>query len=264
MHRKLGQTELYVSLIGLGTVKFGRNQAVKYPTTFQLPSDAEISHLLKQAFDMGINLLDTAPAYGQSEERLGTCLKKMGNRHEWIIASKCGENFKDGISSFDFSKEALIGSVNRSLKLLHTDYLDVMLIHSNGDDINIINNHEVFVTLSDLKKAGKIRAFGMSTKTIDGGKLAVQHSDVVMVTYNPIEAHEQPVIAYANQLNKGILIKKALASGHINKISQTENPIQKSIAFILKEEGVHSIVIGTLHPYHLKEIVCYAMEIIQS
>jgi len=260
MHRKLGQTEINVSLIGLGTVKFGRNQALKYPTIDELPSDAEILNLLQQTFDMGINLLDTAPAYGKSEERLGLCLKKMGNRHDWIIASKCGENFKDGISSFDFSKNALIESVDNSLKVLHTDYLDIMLIHSNGDDVKIIKNDEVFETLSDLKKTGKIRAFGMSTKTIEGGKLALQYSDVAMVTYNPIETKEKTVIAYAHQLKKGILIKKALASGHIDKISQFENPVKKSITFILKEEGVHSIVIGTLHAHHLKEIINYASE----
>jgi len=69
--RALGATGLEVSALGLGTVKFGRNTGVKYPAGFELPSAAEIGELLAVARDLGINLLDTAPAYGSSEERIG-------------------------------------------------------------------------------------------------------------------------------------------------------------------------------------------------
>ena len=69
--RMLGNTGIEVSIISLGTVKFGRNQGVKYPKLFNLPTDAEIAALLHDAKQLGINLLDTAPAYGKSEERLG-------------------------------------------------------------------------------------------------------------------------------------------------------------------------------------------------
>ncbi|HEX2548731.1 MAG TPA: aldo/keto reductase, partial [Gammaproteobacteria bacterium] len=162
------------------------------------------------------------------------------------------------ISSFDFSKDATIKSVDHSLQALQTDYLDLILVHSDGNDIEIIQNNEIFETLAELKKIGKIRHFGMSTKTVEGGKLALEKSDVAMVTYNPIDTQEREVIAYAHQLQKGILIKKALASGHIDKISQNENPIKKSMEFILKEPGVHSIVIGTLNMEHLKEVIHYA------
>ena len=65
--RPLGATGLQVSPLGLGTVKFGRNQGVKYPQAFNLPSDREALALLELAWDLGINLLDTAPAYGESE-----------------------------------------------------------------------------------------------------------------------------------------------------------------------------------------------------
>lgn len=67
--RSLGQTGIEVSCLGLGTVKFGRNQEVKYPNNFSLPEDKQISALLDQAKGFGINLLDTAPAYGSSEQR---------------------------------------------------------------------------------------------------------------------------------------------------------------------------------------------------
>ena len=65
--------------------------------------------------------------------------------------------------------------------------------------------------------------------------------------------------AGAHQLKKGIFIKKALASGHVDKIS-TESPVKKSIEFILREPGVSSIIIGTLNIQHLEEVVRYALE----
>jgi len=247
---KLGRTEIRVSPIGLGTVKFGRNAQVNYPLPFQLPSDDAILTLLKVAADLGINLLDTAPAYGVSEERLGKLLKN--ERQHWIISTKVGEEFdeKSG-SQFDFSEKATRHSIERSLKRLQTDYLDIVLVHSNGEDKKIIEETAILSTLAELKKQGLLRAFGLSTKTLEGGLLAVDHSDVVMVTYNPIHTTEQPVIAHAHQKGKGVLIKKALASGHVQKIPG-DNPVLSAMRFILQEPGVSSIILGTLNPLHLQ------------
>jgi len=86
----LGQTGLEVSRLGLGTVKFGRNQEVRYPNSFVLPSDQEIIDLLELAHSLGINLLDTAPAYGSSEQRIG---RLLNNRADWVICTKVGEEF---------------------------------------------------------------------------------------------------------------------------------------------------------------------------
>lgn len=248
----LGQTKMLVSQIGLGTVKFGRNQGVKYPHPFKIPSDHEIIELLSFAKDLGINFLDTAPAYGCCEERLGKLLK--GQRDQWILCTKVGEEFVNGESHYDFSPEAVRRSVMRSLKRLETDHLDIVLVHSNGEDKKIIEEDSVFETLQQLKKAGFIRAMGMSTKTVEGGKLAVDHSDLVMVTYNPIQKEEQPVIAYARKKKKGVLIKKALASGHLQKIS-TKDPVKEAMQFIFAEPGVSSVILGTLKKEHLKYAV---------
>ena len=68
--RSLGQTGLIVSRIGLGTTKLGRNTDVKYPKAFPLPSDKQVHDLLETALTLGVNLIDTAPAYGSSESRL--------------------------------------------------------------------------------------------------------------------------------------------------------------------------------------------------
>lgn len=234
----LGRTSCFVSSLGLGTVKFGRTQQVKYPEPFELPDDKTIQELLACARDLGINLIDTAPAYGASEERLGPLLKF--SRKDWVIVTKTGEEFINGESSFDFSAEHTHYSIHRSLKRLCTDYLDVVLVHSSGDDVNIIESG-VFETLADLKKEGLIRAFGMSTKTIEGGKLAAERSDVVMVTWDDTE-----VIAHAYKHQTGVLIKKALSSGHIRPEEVTER-----MRFIFQQPGVSSVIVGTLNPAHL-------------
>lgn len=209
--RKLGQTDIDVSVLGLGTVKFGRNQGVKYPEPFSIPDDRQLESLLTIAKELGINLLDTAPAYGTSEERVGKLIK--GTRKDWVISTKVGEEFVNGESQFDFSRAATTTSIERSLKRLGTDYLDVVLIHSNGDDEKIMQSTDVFATLADLKDQGKIRAFGMSTKTVAGGIEVLNHSDLAMVTYYPGYTDEIDVIRHAEKQQKGILIKKALASG---------------------------------------------------
>ncbi|VVC76856.1 General stress protein 69 [Aquicella siphonis] len=245
--RNLGSSGIQVSIVGLGTVKFGRNQGVKYPCAFELPSDQDVEELLAVAAGLGINLLDTAPAYGASEERLGKSLR--GRRHEWVICTKAGEEFIDGQSSYDFSPHALTHSVERSMRRLQTDYLDVVLVHSNGDDMRIIEQDQAFDTLEMLKRAGKIRAYGMSTKTIDGGLKTVEFADVAMVTFNPSCVEDREVIASAHRKQKGIFIKKAFASGHASK-----DP-GGNLRFVFAESGVTSVIIGTINPAHLRENV---------
>lgn len=244
--RALGNTGMQVSTLGLGTVKIGRNQGVKYPTGFELPDDAHVSRLLDVAAELGINLLDTAPAYGSSEERLGKLLR---NRDRWILCGKTGEEFENGQSRFDFSAEHTRFSVERTLRRLRTDWLDLVLVHSDGDDERIINETDCFATLQQLKQEGLIRAFGLSGKTVAGGLLALQHADVVMVTHNRAHTEELPVIREAHRRGKGVLIKKALNSGHA---VTSDNPVRDNLRFCLDEPGVSSIIIGTLNPDHLR------------
>lgn len=245
--RFIGKSDIAVSIVGLGTVKFGRNQGVKYPAAFAIPSDAELLHLLSVATELGINLLDTAPAYGVSEERIGKLLQ--GQRHDWIISTKAGEEFSDNQSTYDFSAKAITQSVERSLQRLRTDYVDIVLVHSNGDDEKIIEQDNVFATLAALKSAGKIRAYGMSTKTVAGGFLTVDQADIAMVTYNKSCVDDREVIVYAQQKQKGIFIKKAFASGHL------QTPAADNMQFIFSEPGVTSVIVGTINTEHLRENV---------
>jgi aryl-alcohol dehydrogenase-like predicted oxidoreductase len=246
--RALGQTGIAVSCLGLGTVKFGRTQNLKYPREFVLPDDGQLKNLLRVAQESGINLLDTAPAYGVSEERLGGLLKS--SRKDWIISTKAGEEFQvnpvtgEATSHFDFSAKHLRMSVERSLRRLRTDYLDLLLLHSDGQDQQLLTQTDAVETLHQLKKEGWIRAHGASTKSVEGGKLAASLLDVVMVTYNASQPDELEVIQNCESLQKGVLLKKVFASGQNTSAAA-------ALSFALKPAAVSSAVIGTINPEHL-------------
>ncbi len=247
--RPLGATGIMVSPIGLGTVKFGRNEQVKYPKPFDLPQDVEISDLLALASELGINLLDTAPAYGSSQSRLGRLLP--GPRDQWVVVSKVGEFFENGASRFDFSFDTTILVVEHSLRTLNMDYLDLVLIHSDGDDLRILEQEGALDALRELKQRGLIRAHGMSSKSPEGGLRTVQEMDVVMATCNPDYRDDLPVLAAAAAANKGVLIKKGLQSGHVSG----PEGVAKSMEYVFSQPGVSSMIVGTINPQHLQDNV---------
>ncbi len=251
--RRLGRTGIEVGVLGLGTVKLGRNQGVKYPQNFAIPDDAAVRKLLAVAADLGINLIDTAPAYGSSEARLGQLLP--GPRERWVLCTKVGEDFAAGVSHHDFSPAAVRESVERSLCRLRADWLDLVLIHSDGNDLDIIERSGALEALAELKRAGQLRAFGMSTKTLAGGLRAAELCDVLMVTWNLADESQVPVIDRCHQLGTGVLIKKALASGHA---ATGGDPVRAAFAQLLGHPGVASLVVGTIDPAHLRANVTAA------
>lgn len=261
LHRPLGSTGLMVSPLGLGTVKLGRDQGVKYPNGFRIPDDAQARQLIGLAQDLGINLIDTAPAYGISEQRLGPLLQ--GLRNQWVIVSKVGEEFINGQSHFDFSPEHTRLSVERSLKRLQTDRIDLVLVHSDGRDVDILRNSGVYETLAELKREGKILGYGLSGKTVEGGLLALDQGDCAMVTYNLNEQAERPVLDYAASHTKGILIKKALASGHAC-LKPGEDPVRASFELLFAHPGVSAAIVGTINPQHLSDNVDIAAAVLSQ
>lgn len=272
--RPLGASGLLVSPIGLGTVKIGRNRAVKYPggEGYELPSDQQVTNLFSTAADLGVNLIDTAPAYGLSEERIGAVMAAngwLGGRDRWVVCTKAGEEFDNdtGESRYDFSPRAIRASVERSLRRLRTDHLDVVLIHSDGRDEWIIRESDALEVLRELVRLGIVRAYGMSTKTVDGGLMAIRRAegvggacDVAMVEYSPMHRTEGYVIDAAAHRGVGVLVKKALGSGHLKDLWQktpaefrgnTEDPIEAALRFVFLRRGVSSVVLGTASVDHL-------------
>jgi aryl-alcohol dehydrogenase-like predicted oxidoreductase len=251
LKRALGSTSMDVSVLGLGTVKIGRNQQVKYPSDFELPDDKSVIELFELAQSLGINFIDTAPAYGSSEQRLGQLLP---NRHDWVIMTKVGEIFENAKSRFDFSFEHTVKSVEHSLKKLKRDVLDIVLVHSDGNDMAIVKNGSAFDALEMLKNKGLIKAYGMSSKTVEGGCWVVENCDVVMATANLEYDAERPVLELAEKLNKGVIIKKGLQSGHADSATGGSG-VDAAFRHILSLPGVSSMIVGTINKKHLQDNV---------
>ena len=240
--RRLGRTGIEVSILGLGTVKFGRTVGAPYASPFELPSDNDIADLLAMAQSLGINLLDTAPAYGTSEARLGAAL--AGQRDAWTIATKAGEEFDGNQSRFDFSADHTLRSVERSLTRLATDRLDIVSIHSDGRDVGDIEAAGAIRALTRLREEGTIRAIGFSGKTPADGKAALAFADVLMCTINASYSDENPLVRAAAHQGAGVLVKKPLERG-------LRHP--EGLPAIAAVPGVASILVGTTSAIHLVE-----------
>lgn len=238
----LGRLGFPVSPIGFGGFKIGRNQKTKYPTAYDLPDEPAVETLLNGLIDLGINYIDTAPAYGVSEERIGRLISHR--RNEFVLATKVGETFADGLSTYDFSGTAIRHSVERSLKRLRTDVLDVLLLHSDGRDTWIQDETDAVSVMRDFKERGLIRAIGLSGKTVEGALRALEWADILMVEYHVEDRSHEGVIARAAEHGVGIVVKKGLASGRL--------PAEDAIRFVLNNSHVASIVVGGVNLEHFR------------
>jgi aryl-alcohol dehydrogenase-like predicted oxidoreductase len=242
---------LTVSSVALGTTKLGRNTGVKYPVDFALPSDQEVAALLESAYQLGVNLIDTAPAYGESERRLGPFIEN--HRDEIVLCTKCGEQYLNGRSVYDFSARAILASVEQSLRRLRTDHVDILLLHSDGHDVDILTQTDAIDTLSRLKKSGKIRAAGISAKTKAGILEASRTLDVIMAPFSQKESSLAEALAEVQGRGLGVLAIKGLFSGHLEA--------GPAIAFVLRQPFIDALVVGTIDPAHLTEAAAVAQRL---
>jgi len=247
--RALGKTGLAVTPIGFGAFKIGRNEKTKYAESYALPDEPSVARLLNGILDLGVTYIDTAPAYGLSEERIG---RAIGHRRaEFTLSTKVGETFEAGNSHYDFSTRGVRSSVERSLRRLGTDVLDIVFIHSNGDDIGIQQKTDAVATLCALKQEGLVRAIGLSGKTVAGGRLALDWADAIMVEYHLDDQSHAEVIDDAARRGVGVVVKKGLASGRL--------PPAEAIGFVLRSPGVASLVVGGLNLDHIRSNVAAAV-----
>ena len=243
--RPLGRTGLAVGPIGFGTVKLGRNTDVKHPNPFELPSDQQVQELLETALMLGVNLIDTAPAYGESERRLGPFVK--AHRDQIVLCTKCGEQYDNGRSTYDFSAPTITASIERSLQLLKTDYVDILLLHSDGRDMEILTQTDALEALGQLKKSGKARAIGISARSPDGIAEACRSLDVVMAPFSRKEASLAGALGKVHEAGLGVLATKSLFSGHLEA--------HPAMEFVLRQPFIDTLILGTIDPAHLREAV---------
>ncbi|MAT41739.1 MAG: aldo/keto reductase [Anaerolineaceae bacterium] len=212
-YRRLGKTEMQVSVVGIGAWQFGGEWGREYTVP-------EVKAILERGQQEGINLIDTAECYGDhtSERLIGESLP--GKREDWIIASKFGHEFHKNFSRTDrFDPTSVQHQLEKSLKSLKTDYIDLYQFHSGPD--SVFDNQELWTMLDKQKQAGKIRHLGISIGSNTNIHQTRSAPDVgasaIQVVYNRLDrAPEEEVFPACQELDLGVLARVPLASGFLS------------------------------------------------
>jgi aryl-alcohol dehydrogenase-like predicted oxidoreductase len=247
----MARLDRILSPIGFGAFKIGRNQGIKYPSTYELPDVQVVERLLNGVLDCGINFIDTAPAYGMSEERIGFTIAHR--RHEFLLSTKVGETYERGESSFEFSDQGVRASIVRSLRRLRTDRLDLVFIHANRDDLRVARESDAAGTLCALRDQGTVGAVGLSAYTPQAFRVAMDWADALMLEYHPDDTSLEPIIGEAAGRGVAVFVKKPLASGRLNP--------ETALPYVLGNPGVRSAVVGSLDLDHIRENLRIAAEV---
>jgi aryl-alcohol dehydrogenase-like predicted oxidoreductase len=158
-HVKLGSTGLDVSPLTVGCMSFGEPTRGAHPWSLD---EATSRTLIKQALEAGLNFFDTANVYsdGSSEEIVGRALADFANRDEIVLATKVHGRMHDGPNGAGLSRKAILSEIDKSLRRLGTDYVDLYQIHRWDPTVRI---EETLEALHDVVKAGKVRYIGASS-----------------------------------------------------------------------------------------------------
>ncbi|MCM3690908.1 aldo/keto reductase [Neobacillus niacini] len=213
-YRKLGKSDLNVSVVGIGTWQYGGEWGKDF-------KQKEVDEILDKAKEMGINLIDTAECYGDhlSERFIGNYLKNQ-NREDWIVATKFGHHFHESFTRTNhWSAGEVVKQLDDSLRALGTDYVDIYQFHSGSDDV--FQNEELWTVLDKQMKAGKIRHLGISigsNENIYQTDLATEvNASVIQVVYNRLDRKpEEQVFPSCEVQNLGVLARVPLASGYLS------------------------------------------------
>lgn len=216
-YSKLGNTDISVSKICVGGMSFGVPSSDFHEWTL---SQEETTSMIKQAYDLGINFIDTANSYshGTSEMFIGNALKELSiPRDKIVIASKV--YFNEG----KLSKEAINREFEKTLKNLQTDYLDLYQIHRFDYDTDIV---ETMTTLNELVKQGRVKAIGASAMygyqfhnmQLVAEKMGLTLFSTMQDHYNLLyREDERELIPVCEQYHVSRIPYSPLAGGHLTR-----------------------------------------------
>jgi len=211
-YRRLGKTGLEVSEIGFGAWAIGGN---RHGNSYGPTNDKDSLKAINKAVELGCNFFDTADVYGHghSEKLIGEALE--GKRGNFIIATKVGGDFYNVGARANFTREYITFAVEKSLKRLKTDYIDIYQLHN--PNIELIREGEMFETMEKLKEDGKIKFYGISIFDSAEGIEAMRRGvDIIQVIYNIFDqAPEERLFPSARERGVGIIAREPLANGFL-------------------------------------------------
>ena len=205
-YRELGRTGWKISEVSFGAWGIGGD-------VWGQTDDKESLRALNRAVDLGVNFIDTADVYGdgRSERLIGQL--RSERREEIIVGTKSGRRLKEQVAS-GYNRENLTAFVERSLKNLGTETIDVLQLHC--PPMEVYKTPDVFGILDDLVRDGKLRFYGVSVERVDEALAAIEHPGVqsVQIIFNMFR--HKPADAFfavAAAKKVGILARLPLASG---------------------------------------------------
>jgi len=237
-YRPFGQTGLDVSVIGFGCWEIGGGYGSIEAKDFD---DA-----IGRALDLGINCFDTAEGYGMgaSEQALGQALGRR--RDEAIIVSKFGMAYRDKPNMRDSSRERVLTTIDKTLKNLGTDYVDVYLVHWPDRNTPF---EETMSALADVVRDGKVRFVGLSNFKRDeiDACARVRRVDVVQYGWNMFDRRMQrDVFPYCREHGIGVMAYGSLAYGLLTgTFAQNENFVGRAGFFFGERVGHRQAACGT-------------------
>ena len=204
-YRKLGKTNFNVSEVSLGTWQIGAGWGDV--------SDTDAERVLHAAIDNGINFFDTADVYGDGRSERYIAKALSATKTEVFVATKAGRRLQPHTAD-GYNRENLTAFVERSLKNLRRDRLDLVQLHCPPTDVYY--RPEVFAALDELKRAGKIHHYGVSVEKVEEAVKATEFPGIatVQIIFNIFRQRPKELFfPLAQQRDVGILVRLPLSSG---------------------------------------------------
>lgn len=253
--RAFGNTDMSVSILGFGGAEIGE------------ADQRTVDRLLHSAMDAGLNMIDTAECYGNSEELIGKAL--AGRRDDCYLFTKCGH--ASGMDYPDWDPVLLARSIDRSLKRLKVDYVDVVHLHSCSEEI--LRRGEVIEVLQRAKEQGKTRYIGYSGDSMSA-RYAVETSvfDSFETSVNIADQEAiELTIPLAVKQGMGIIAKRPIANVawkherlseddyaypywlrlqelNYDFLNDVQQGVEIAMKFTLSTPGVATAIVGTGNP----------------
>lgn len=263
--RQLGKTDMDVSVLGFGGSEIGYEQT----------SQETVADLLNSALDAGLNVIDTAECYRGSEEVIGHAISDR--RDEYYLFTKCGH--PHGLESgANWSQDSILQSIERSLKRLKTDRIDIVHLHSCSE--SELRKGEVIKALQSARERGYTRYIGYSGDSraahfaVECGAFDTLQTSINIADQEVIEL----TLPLAHKRQMGVIAKRPIANfawktGHkpmnsyhheywerLRKLnydflrnSDLEKTISIALRFTLSMPGVHTAIVGTTKPERWQE-----------
>jgi aryl-alcohol dehydrogenase-like predicted oxidoreductase len=262
--RQLGKTGMEVSILGFGGAEIG----------FEGATEETVARLLEGALDAGVNVIDTGECYEGSEELIGRTV--ANRRKDYYLFTKCGH--PRGVGSQDWSPASLLESIERSLRRLQTDWLDLIQLHSCSE--SVLRKGDAIAALQTARAKGYARYLGYSGDS-HAARYAVECGafDTLQTSINIADQEAiDLVLPLTREKSMGVIAKRPIANAvwkdnhkpidryhhtyweRLNKLRYdfihdlgTEASVAYALRFTLSVPGVHTAIVGTTKPERSQE-----------